>query len=320
MIVHENYNLSQLLWYRIGGTVKVLLECKSEEDVLEALDYVNKNNISKVFCIGIGSNLVFTDEFFDGAIIYLSKPESPSFKVNEDKVSCFAGEILGDLILYSFNNQLTGLEWAGGLPGTVGAGVRGNVGAFGGEIKDSVVSVDVVTFEDGNVERKKLTNDELNFSYRTSTVKLTKNMIILSAEFKLKKSSPEEIQKARKVYDKNMQYRKDRHPLEYPNCGSVFKNISEKDEVQRILEVWPDVSERVMNDWYGKVSMGYIISRLGFAEYKVGNSQVSKKHNNFIINLGNAKAKDAKKIITDIQNKAKETFGFIPEVEVEIVE
>ncbi len=320
MNVHENYDLAPLLWYKIGGKARYFLECKSRIDVLSALDYIDKKNISKVFFLGIGSNLIFTDEFYDGAVIYLAKPDTPSFTVDENIVSSYSGEILGDLILFSFEHQLTGLEWAGGLPGTVGAGVRGNVGAFGGEIKDCVVTVEVAVIENGQVRTRTLTNDEMNFSYRTSEVKLNKKMIILSSNFQLKKSSPEEMQKAREVYNANIQYRKDRHPLELPNCGSVFKNISKKDEVEKVLNVWSDISDKVRNDWYGKVSMGYIINRLGFAEYRVGNAQVSGKHNNFIVNLGGAKASNVKQIISEIQQKVQETFGFTPEVEVEIVE
>lgn len=320
MTVHQNYDLGPLLWYKIGGRVRYLLSCKNKEDVLEAIDFTQKNNIQKVFFLGIGSNLIFTDEYFDGAIIYMEKPDTPSFIFDGDVVTAYAGEILGDLVLASLDKGLTGLEWAGGLPGTVGAGVRGNVGAFGGEIKDSVVSCEVAILHADTVEVRELSNADLNFSYRTSTIKLRDDMVVISANFQLKNSGDTELKQARNIYESNVQYRQNRHPLELPNCGSVFKNISNKQEVEKILEVWPDIADKVTNDWHGKVSMGYIINRLGFDEYRVGNAQVSHKHNNFIVNLGGATAKDVQTIITDIQEKAFQEFGFKPEVEVEIVE
>ncbi len=320
MIIHENYELAPLLWYKIGGKARYLLECRSSEDILQALSFIEKNNIANIFFLGIGSNLIFTDEYFDGAIIYCAKPEIPSFKTDGETVTSYAGEILGDLILYTFDQNLIGLEWAGGLPGTVGAAVRGNVGAFGGEIKDSVVSVDIAQVADGKVDVKTLSNQELNFSYRTSTIKLAENMIVMSATFLLQKTSDEGVASAREIYNKNIAYRHNRHPLELPNCGSVFKNISRRSDVEKVLAVWPDIQDKVKNDWYGKVSMGYIINRLGFNEYRIGNAQVSSKHNNFIVNLGEAKADNVKAIITEIQEKVFNTFGFTPEVEVEIVE
>lgn len=320
MTIHENYDLAPLLWYKIGGKARYLLSCKNKEDVLEALDFIQKNTIQKVFFLGIGSNLIFTDEYFDGAILYLEKPDTSSFEVDGNVVTAYAGEILGDLVGFSLDQGLIGLEWAGGLPGTVGAGVRGNVGAFGGEIKDSVVSCEVAVMQDGGVVVKELSNADLNFSYRTSTIKLRRDMVVISVTFQLKNSSDMELKEARDVYDANVEYRQNRHPLELPNCGSVFKNISDKHEVEKVIAVWPDIVDKVANDWYGKVSMGYIINRLGFDEYTVGHAQVSHKHNNFIVNLGGATASDVKTIIADIQEKARQTFGFTPEVEVEIVE
>jgi UDP-N-acetylmuramate dehydrogenase len=117
----------------------------------------------------------------------------------------------------------------------------------------------------------------------------------------------------------NINYRKEHHPIEYPTCGSVFKNITDANQIQKILAIWPDIKESMDTKWHGKISMGYVVKRLGFSKYRVGNMQVSEKHANFIVNLGNAKASDVLTIIKEIQNKVQETFGFIPEVEVEIV-
>lgn len=323
MQIFEDFDISQILYYRIGGKVRYLLQCFDEEDVLRGLDFIEKNNIQKVFFCGQGSNLIFTNEYFDGAVIQIAidKGDSSRFLSNNNngEVIAFAGVCLDDVIIYTLDHGLIGLEWAGGLPGTVGAGVRGNVGAFGGEIKDSLVSAKVAVVQGGKMEVQEYSNKELLFSYRTSLIKLQKNMVVLSATFGLSESSTTDVTAAWEVFNTNKEYRRNRHPLEYPNCGSVFKNISESDEVEMILTVFPDIKEKVEHDWYGKVSMGYLNHRLGFAGYRIGNAQVSEKHNNFIVNLGGAKSAEVRHIIGDIQEKFQETFGFQPEVEVEIV-
>lgn len=320
MTVHNDFNLSHILWYKLGGTTRYLLDCESEEDILKAIEFIHSKNISKVFFCGLGANLIFTDEYYDGAVVRIVRDtRSQISQDSEGRVEAFAGEILDDVLVYSFEKGLTGLEWAGGLPGTLGAGVRGNVGAFGGEIKDTLLDAKILELQDGSFEIKNLSNENLQFAYRSSIVKQSKNMIVLSARFGLRESSTDEVATARSVYDRNKKYRADRHPLEYPNCGSVFKNINKKDEVEKVLAVYPDIQEKVQNDWHGKVSMGYLNHRLGFEGYRVGNAQVSDKHNNFIINLGGAKSSDVRTIITGIQQKFDETFGFQPEVEVEIV-
>ncbi len=321
MNIYNDFDLKSLLWYKIGGVAKCLLECKSKKDVLEALEFVHKNNINKFFIIGTGSNLVFSDNYFDGAIIYLAKPENPSFQKDGDIVTAYAGEILGEFVQFSLDHNLIGLEWAGGLPGTVGAAVRGNVGAYGGEIKDSVQEVEVALIEDSVVTVKTFTNHELLFSYRHSLIKAhNDSMVVLSVTLKLKQGSEEEVIEAKRVRDLHIQQRKDKHPLEYPNCGSVFKNIHKKEDVERVLAVYPELSEKIKNDWYGKVSMAYLIQKLGLQGYRVGNAQVSEKHALFIVNLGGAKSSDVKSIINTVQEKCKEVFGFTPEIEVEIVE
>lgn len=320
MTIHNEYDLKNLLWYKIGGKAQYLLECNNKSDVLEALEFIQKNQIQKTFYLGTGSNLVFTDEYFDGAIIYFAKPDTPSFTVDGDTVTSFAGEMLVDFIRFAFENNLVGLEWAGGLPGTVGAAVRGNVGAYGGEIKDSIFSVEVVDMRDGEIQVKTLTNEDLEFEYRGSLIKEQRNkLVVLSATCKLKRADDEELTDAIKIHDQHVQHRKDRHPLEYPNCGSVFKNIRKKEDIEKVLAVYPDIQEKIEKDWYGKVAMAYIIQRLGLQGYRVGNAQISEKHALFIVNLGGATSQDVRSIITTVKEKCESTFGFTPEVEVEVI-
>ena len=321
MLVYENVLLSTILWYQIGGIAKTVLDVSSKEDVYEALNYIRDNNFSKVFVLGLGSNLLFSDDMFDGVIIrFQSQNDGQGVRLLENGIiEAFAGEFLDSLIQAQFELGLVGLEWAGGLPGTVGAAVRGNVGAFGGEIKDTFIKAHCIRLNsDNSYEEITLNRDEMEFSYRSSKVKQEK-LIVVSAQFQLRDGTPEELLAAHEQYFANVTYRQDKHPLDYPNCGSVFKNISRPEEVSRILESWGDIKEMVDGKWHGKVSMGYVIDRLGFSGKQVGGAQISEKHQNFIVNKGGATSSDVKNIISEIEEEMQESFGFTPEVEIEIV-
>lgn len=321
MHIQKDFPLSQILWYKIGGIAKYLLEIENAQDLQSALDFIKKNNIQKTFFCGLGSNLIFSDDYFDGAVIRIAnaKPQDKDFQKKDEFITAFSGVTLNDLIKYTFKNNLIGLEWAGGLPGTVGAAIRGNVGAFGKEIQDSLFSIEVLEEKDSSYTRRTLKKDDLSFSYRNSLVKENKKMIIISATFQLYPADSSTLAEAKKNYLNNISYRKTHHPIEYPTCGSVFKNISDPKQIEKILTIWPDIKKEVETKWHGKVSMGYIINRLGFSGFQIGKMQVSTKHTNFIINLGDGKAKEVIAIIKEIQHKTQDTFGFTPEVEVEMV-
>lgn len=322
MTVRKDCIIGPFLWYKIGGTVKYFLECTTKEDISEAVDFITQNKITKVFVCGNGSNLIFTDDYFDGAVIFVttSKNTSDTIQITDQgEVVAFAGEVFGNVVKQSLDKGFIGLEWAGGLPGTVGAAVRGNVGAYGGEIKDILVSAEVLDYSEEEPLVKTLTNDELQFVYRGSLVKTHKKMIVLSARLQLRKGSREEVSHAKEIYENNIASRKKKHPLEYPNCGSVFKNIRDQNQVAKVLSIYPDLKENVEKKWYGKVAVASLIERLGLKGYRVGDAQVSEKHALFIVNHGHASAKDVLQVIYTIQKKFQETFGFQLELEVEIV-
>ncbi len=320
MQIHKDFDLSSILWFRIGGKAQYFLQCTNRMDIFKALDFVEEHHPNRIFVLGLGSNLIFTDDYFDGVVIQIAADVKQQISFNDTLATVFAGETLDSLVQLSFNNKLIGLEWAGGLPGTVGAGVRGNVGAFGSEIKDRLVAAEVLAFDDKNIDVLEMKNEDFHFSYRHSIVKEKKNMIVTAAQFQLTQTDREELVKARSIYAGNIDYRKTHHPLEYPNCGSVFKNIKKPDEVGKIVDVWPDIRSLVKEKWYGKVSMGYVNNRLGFSGYTIGKARVSEKHANFINNLGGATAQDVLTIIKHIQEMVSETFAIVPEVEVEIVQ
>lgn len=315
MKIQTDVSLADILWYKIGGTAKYLLEISSPEDFAEAQKFLEEKNIENKLIIGFGSNLLFAKEYFDGAVLHIVPAQNIKL-VSENTVEAFAGETLDSVIQFGFAHNLIGLEWAGGLPGSIGAAVRGNVGAFGGEIKDVIEKVDVLNLNSGKVDE--IEKVDLDFAYRSSFIKQQKDFMVISATFRLEKATDEEVTQAKIVYEEKNAYRKKQHPLEYPNCGSVFKNIHGKEEVAKVLAVFPDIQEQVNTKWHGKVSMAYLINRLGLSGFQVGHAQISPKHANFIVNLGSAKASDVLEIITTVKNKFHETFGFTPEVEVEI--
>lgn len=318
MQIHQDVELSQLLWYRIGGRAKYLLCCSSEQDVIDAVEFIKRNNILHHFVVGTGANLLFTDNCFNGAVIQILDSEGKNIRVAGKTIEAFAGERLSRVCEVAFGSSLIGLEWAGGLPGTLGAAVRGNAGAFGGEIRNSIQTVTLIDTK--AVKTHHLQNSEMCFAYRHSLIKEDRRLIVLSARLQLQRVTSAELAAAKKAYEGNILYRKTHHPCEHPNSGSTFKNLHDKDQVTRVLAVWPDIRERVETVWQGKVSMGYVIYRLGFSGYRVGNAQVATQHANFINNLGGARSEDIRAIIRAIQKQCEETFGFLPEIEVEIVE
>lgn len=321
MKIIKDAKLSEILWYRIGGTAKYFLECSSKEDVREAFEFVKREKIGKYFVVGLGSNILFTDEDFDGAVIQISSNESDQIRlIDKTTIEAFAGVELDRVIQFAFEHGLTGLEWAGGLPGTVGAAVRGNVGAFGGEIKDTFAGAEILNVEGRMLKVEFRNKRDVKFGYRTSTVKKNHNMIVLSARFKLVRSDTDKLNKGKQTYFANIEYRKNKHPLDYPSTGSAFKNISESENVKKVLEVFPDIADEVQVKWHGKVSMGYLIKRLDLSGFQIGGAQISHKHSNFIINVGGATFEDVYSIIKKVQSVFQETFGFIPEPEVEIVQ
>lgn len=321
MQIYNNVPLSTILWYQIGGIADIVIDISSKKDLYEALKYVEDNNISKIFVLGLGSNILFPDEGFKGAVFrFLIQNDGQGInEISDNIIEGFAGEALDNIIHFSLDNGMVGLEWAGGLPSTLGAAVRGNVGAFGGEIEESFLKAHCIKlFSHGGYEELIIKKGDMEFAYRTSKVKKEK-LIVVSVQVELKKGTPEQLLEARELYYKNVIYRQEKHPIDYPNCGSVFKNISKEDEVNKVVSKWPDVKELVDGKWHGKVSMGYVIDKLGLKGLRVGRAMISEKHQNFIVNLGGAKSDDVKEIITSIEKKVQNEFGFTPEIEIEIV-
>lgn len=314
--IQKDVLLSNHSNFKIGGPAKYFLEVFSKDDLLNGLkewkeiskDFSNQEK--RMFVLGSGTNVLFSDAGFDGLIIKNSINSIE--KVGED-VMVGTGTPFSRLIDFCIANSLSGLEWAGGLPGTVGGAVRGNAGAYGGETKDNITQVKSIDLN--LLEEKIRTVKECEFNYRTSIFKtgVGENEIIIFVKFKLNSGKKEEI---KKITDEKIESRNKRHPLEYPNVGSIFKNVA----VEKFNpEQMKDLNQYIKNDPFPVIPTAKLNFLSGLSGRKVGDAQVSEKHTNFIINLGNAKASEVHSLIKIIKETVFEKFNINLEEEVMFV-
>ena len=301
--VREGVLLAPYTTFRIGGAAQYFFTAKTAQDMERAIRVAKRARLP-YFLLAGGSNVVMADKGFKGLIIHVKTKE---YTIRGTRVVAEAGVSMDMLVRETAKRGLAGLEWAGGLPGTLGGAVRGNAGAFGGEIKDSVVSVKAID-EKGRV--RTFSKTQCRFSYRSSIFK-EKKYIVLSAALGLKKGNAKELSKIAKSH---MRYRRERHPLEYPNAGSVFKNC----DVKRVSARWQKHFASVIKvDPFPVIPTAALIAEAKLKGLRVGNVQVSRKHPNYMVNLGNGKAKDVKKLVEKVKNRVKNKFNVQLEEEIQ---
>jgi len=304
----ENVSLSEFASYKIGGPARYFFEAKTTDELKNAVEKAKKRNL-EFLVIGSGTNFLIGDEGYPGLVI---KPAIDFMNNSGNEISVGAGALMSGLVAFSITRGLSGLEWAGGLPGTVGGAIRGNAGAFGGEIKDSVKkirSLNISTLEE--IERNA---SDCDFGYRYSIFKNPSNKeIIISAAFSLIKGDPGKIENSVK---EKISYRQERQPLEYPNAGSIFKNV----DLKKIPESqFVRFENAVKKDPFPVVPAAYIISEAGLKGISFGGAMISPKHPNFIVNISNAKASDVKNLIELIKKEVKNKFGIVLEEEIVLI-
>lgn len=310
----KNILLSNHSNYKIGGLASHFLEAKKTDEIVKALKQWGKEKRGKsgrVFVLGAGTNVLFSDEGFDGLIL---KPKIEFIKNDDCVLRVGAGVPMEDLLDYAIVKSLSGLEWAGGLPGTVGGAVFGNAGAFGGEMKDAVCEVISMDISSPKFEIIKRTNKDCGFGYRKSAFKDNKGKeIIIEVVLSLEKGDKKSIKSA--IEDK-INWRKERQPLEYPNIGSIFKNVN----VDGISKKNAENFSRVINkDPFPVVPAAYLISEAGLKGISCGGAMISPKHPNFIVNILNATANDVKNLINLAKNRVDDKFGIKLEEEIHYV-
>jgi len=295
MEIKKNIQLAPYTSFKIGGPAKYFAEVKNEQEIVEALDYAKKNNL-KIFILGGGSNILVGDEGFGGLVIKMKNIKS---NVLEDKIECGVGINLAEVVGLSVENSLTGLEWAAGIPGTLGGAICGNAGAYGSSIADSLESVKIIKLD--SLKFETILKDECNFSYRESIFKENKNLIIISAILKLQKGNQEEV---KNKIEEIIRQRGGKIPPER-SSGSFFKNP--KVDNQEIIDKFEKETGNKVQD--GTVPAAYLIDKVGLKGKKIGEAQVSEKHGNFVINLGQARAEDIVMLTSFVKMKVRDELG-----------
>ena len=271
--------------FRVGGEADLFLEPESSEELAAIVKFLAVSK-REYFILGNGSNLLVGDHGYRGAIIKISKGFE---EISRDGslISAGAGAMLSRVAAEALNSSLEGFEFASGIPGTVGGAMVMNAGAYGGEMKDVVESVETIT-EDG--DELTLSNDEMQFAYRKSILRRAR-LVVTKVNFRLKEGRQDEILSRMEEFKAS---RLKKQPIEYPSAGSTFR--------------------RPEGYFAGKLIMD-----AGLSGYTIGGAQVSPKHCGFVVNIGNACAADVMDLITEIQEKVKKRFNVQLEPEVCII-
>ena len=279
--------LSQHTTFKVGGNCRAYIELSSDSSAAELIKAAGSLGVR--YCVlGNGSNVLFDDLGYNGVIFHIGHLMSGIELLGENSIRAAAGAGLNRLCTFAYENSLTGLEFAYGIPGSVGGAVYMNAGAYGGEIKDVLKAVEVVDCKDGR--HFSFNIGELEMSYRQTSF-MKNGLIVLGAVFELEKGDTSEI---RARMDELMDKRREKQPLEYPSAGSTFK--------------------RPVGKFAGK-----LIQDSGLRGYTIGGAQVSEKHCGFVINKGGATAKDILELIKHIQETVMEKTGSYLECEVRYI-
>lgn len=284
--VWENEPLANHTTWKIGGPADILVQPQDKEGLIACMRLIYEHQLPYLI-IGRGSNLLVRDQGIRGVVVKLGEGLD-DLTIDGSRVVVGAGYSFIKLATIVGRQGLSGLEFAGGIPGTVGGAVYMNAGAHGSDISRVLDSAEIL-FEDGQLEI--VTNKDLKFSYRTSLLQQERKGICLQATFQLEHGDKSEITR---VLAEHKNYRRTTQPLTQPCCGSVFRNPKPH-------------------------SAGRLIEEAGLKGFRVGGAQVSLLHANFIVNLGDASASDVLTIIEHIRHTIKERFDVDMHPEVQVV-
>ncbi len=271
--------------FKIGGKADLMVYPDTVDKISQVVLLANKNKLP-ILVIGKGSNLLVSDKGFNGIVINTCKLDSIEL-VDEKTIVCQSGVSLSKLCRFALENSLTGLEFAFGIPGTAGGAAYMNAGAYGGEMKDVLLSCEHIT---PNGEIGVFSGSELGLGYRHSAYSAD-NLIITSLTIKLEKGDKKEI---KSKMDELMAKRREKQPLEYPSAGSTFK--------------------RPVGYFAGA-----LIEQCGLKGFKSGGAQVSPKHAGFVVNVDNATAEDVLSVIRNCRETVFNKTGVILEPEVKLI-
>jgi UDP-N-acetylenolpyruvoylglucosamine reductase len=283
-VIRRDEPLAKHTTLRVGGPADVYVEPSNEDDLANVVKFCGENEI-KLFILGRGSNLLVRDGGFRGVVICLAQPHFSRIEIAGERLLCGAGAKLKNVSVEAKRNNLSGVEFLEGIPGSVGGALRMNAGAMGGATFDAVGSVRVMDFE-GSV--RELAPREMAVEYRSCAV--LKNHIALGAVFRCKTLPRAEIERRMKAFSEK---RWASQPAA-PSAGCIFKNP-------------------------GAIPAGRLVEELGLKDARVGGAVVSAEHGNFIVNAGKATARDVLELIALLKARAKEARGIELQTEVEII-
>lgn len=272
--------------FQIGGPAALFCTPHTTQQLIQALEFCRAESV-RTYILGNGSNLLFSDEGFDGVVL-CTRLIQPEIRVEGDRMIAGAGVSLKQVCEEAARQGLTGLEFAYGIPGSLGGAVYMNAGAYGGETRDVLLEVEFVD-EAGQV--RSLPVDQLELGYRTSVFART-GWCVLRATLQLAKGDREQIQAK---MDDLMNRRREKQPLEYPSAGSAFKR--------------PEGA-----------FAGSLIEQCGLRGYRVGDAAISEKHCGFIVNLGHASCADVLELARQVSDRVRQQTGFVLEKEIRVVE
>lgn len=323
----ENISLARYSNYRIGGPARFFFEAKNEREVVWAVREAKRLRVP-VFVLAGGTNLLIDDKGFDGLVL---RPMMKTLRgTGKANVEAGAGVSMAHLLKFAAAQSRAGLEWAGGLPGTVGGAVRGNAGCFGGEIKDCVASVRSLDMRTMKILTRSAA--QCAFRYRDSIFKRNEKRkgggeIILSITFALRKGDPRAIMRTAR---EKIAYRRERQPLEYPNIGSMFKNVP----LEALLEkksaryraalaagelVYRGARFSVKTDPFPVIAAAKLIGESGLRGVSMGGAMISPKHTNFIVNALGAGSWDVAVLMLLAKEVVQRKFGIRLEEEVQVI-
>ena len=271
--------------FQIGGPAEIFVQPATGDEVRQAICLAKEEQIP-FFVVGNGSNLLVSDDGFRGMIVQIGR-NLQEISVEDNVIYAQAGALLSRVARTALEHGLTGMEFAAGIPGSLGGAVAMNAGAYGGEMKDILTDAEVLT-PDGEI--KILSLEELDLSYRHSCI-FDEDYIVLSVHLQLEQGDKTVI---RNRMDELARARREKQPLEYPSAGSTFKR--------------PE-----------GYFAGALIQDAGLKGYTVGGAQVSEKHSGFVVNRGGATAEEVLFLIKQVQKKVKSRFGVTMEPEVRMV-
>ncbi|MDD5437787.1 MAG: UDP-N-acetylmuramate dehydrogenase [Patescibacteria group bacterium] len=303
----ENELMAKHTNLRIGGPARLFLVAEEPSILLDAAALARKLK-TPWYVFGGGSNLLVSDDGYDGLMIQIA---FRNIKLRQQTVTAEAGAITSTVARQTAEAGLAGLEWAVGVPGTIGGAIYGNSGCYGSEIKDNLVTVDCLDKEGKPVVYPLA---ECRMGYRDSRFKHEPH-VILRATFKL---TPGEVDKLKQRMDDVMRMRKEKQPLEFGSAGCMFKNFVFKDESeldrlkQDVKEIPPEMLAKK------SLSAGWLIQQSGLMGEKIGDAQISDKHGNFIINLGKATAQDILMLTSKAKMKVRDDYNIMLEDEVQL--